>query len=92
METDILCERAVQLGKYIADSGATVRDTAKRFGFSKSTVHKDVTDRLKTASPVLYECVRAVLEKNKAERHLRGGMATKRKYEALSESEKKKRI
>lgn len=72
--------RAVILGEYILDTGATVRATAKVFKISKSTVHKDVTGRLKHDNPQLYKLVKAVLEKNKSERHIRGGMATKRKY------------
>lgn len=72
--------RAVLLGEYILDNGATVRATAKVFKISKSTVHKDVTGRLRYDNPQLYKQVKAVLEKNKSERHIRGGMATKRKY------------
>ena len=68
------------LGEYIMKSGATVRATAKVFNVSKSTVHKDVTDRLKIKNPELYKDVRDVLEKNKSERHIRGGMATRKKY------------
>ena len=75
--------RAVILGEYIFEEKATVRAAAKKFGISKSTVHKDVSERLKTLSPILYEEVRTVLQKNKEERHLRGGMATKEKYEKL---------
>ena len=73
-------DRAVILGEYILDTGATVRATAKVFKISKSTVHKDVTERLKNDSPSLYLEVKRVLDKNKSERHLRGGMATKQKY------------
>ena len=73
-------ERAVILGEYILETGATVRKTASVFGVSKSTVHKDVTDRLKVTLPTLYEDVRRVLQKNKEERHIRGGIATKQKY------------
>lgn len=73
-------DRAVILAEYILDTGATVRATAKVFKISKSTVHKDVTERLKTDSPSLYLEVKQVLDKNKRERHLRGGMATKQKY------------
>ena len=73
-------ERAVILGEYILETGATVRKTASVFGVSKSTVHKDVTDRLKITLPALYEDVRRVLQKNKEERHIRGGIATKQKY------------
>ena len=64
-------ERAVTLGKYIVDTGATVRVCAKKYGVSKSTVHKDVSDRLRFVDPTLYTDVKAVLEKNKAERHIR---------------------
>jgi putative DeoR family transcriptional regulator (stage III sporulation protein D) len=73
-------ERATLLGQYIVESGATVRATAKKFHISKSTVHKDVAERLRTVSPQLYVQVKAVLEINKAQRHIRGGQATKEKY------------
>lgn len=73
-------QRAVILGEYILDTGATVRATAKVFKISKSTVHKDVTERLSHDNPQLYRQVKAVLEKNKQERHIRGGLATRRKY------------
>ncbi len=73
-------DRAVVLGLFIAESGATVRQTAKVFGISKSTVHKDVSCRLKLSNPELHSEVRAVLERNKEERHIRGGLATRRKY------------
>ncbi len=72
--------RAMVLGEYIAETGATVRAAAKQFGVSKSTVHKDITEKLKHISPSLYEDVRQVLERNKEERHIRGGEATRRKY------------
>ena len=72
--------RAVILGEYILDTGATVRATAKVFKISKSTVLKDVTQKLRYDNPQLYKEVKTVLEKNKSERHIRGGMATKRKY------------
>lgn len=72
--------RAVTLGEYITDTGATVRECAGVFGISKSTVHKDVTSRLSRLNPSLYKEVREVLEKNKEERHIRGGQATKNKY------------
>ncbi len=72
--------RAVILGEYILDTGATVRAAAKVFKISKSTVHKDVTERLRYDNPQLYREVNEVLQKNKSERHIRGGMATKRKY------------
>ena len=73
-------ERAVDLAHYIIDTGDTVRGAAKKFGISKSTVHKDVSERLCRINPVLASEVRAILEENKAERHIRGGMATKLKY------------
>lgn len=73
-------ERAVELGEYIVKNKATVRAAAKVFGISKSTVHTDVTDRLKNTDPALYFKVRNVLDINKAQRHIRGGMATKEKY------------
>ena len=73
-------DRAEILGEYILDTGATVRAAAKVFKISKSTVHKDVTERLRHEHPHLYKQVKKILEKNKQERHIRGGMATKRKY------------
>ena len=73
-------ERAINLAQYIIDSKDTVRGTAKKFGISKSTVHKDVSDRLLEISSALAYEVRKVLDENKAERHIRGGMATKLKY------------
>ena len=72
--------RAVHLGEYILETGATVRAAARVFKISKSTVHKDVTERLRYENPVLYREVKQVLLKNKRERHIRGGMATKRKF------------
>ena len=73
-------ERAVIIAHYIIDSKDTVRGAAKKFGISKSTVHKDVSERLKKINPALAKEVRVVLDENKAERHIRGGMATKLKY------------
>lgn len=73
-------ERAVSLAHYIIDSKDTVRGTAKKFGISKSTVHKDVSERLLKINPMLAHEVRTILDENKAERHIRGGMATKLKY------------
>ena len=73
-------ERACELAVYIIETGATVRSAAKHFCISKSTVHKDISHRLKPYNPALYEQVRHILEKNKQERHIRGGMATQRKY------------
>lgn len=79
MESDILC-RAYRLGEYILETGCTVRATAAKYGISKSTVHKDVSLRLKKSDPALYAEVSKVLEKNRLERHIRGGDATRRKY------------
>ena len=76
-------ERAVLLAQYIIDSKDTVRGTAKKFGISKSTVHKDVSERLQKINAVLARKVRVILDENKAERHIRGGMATKLKYSHL---------
>ena len=76
-------ERAINLAHYIIDSKDTVRGAAKKFGISKSTVHKDVSERLKKINPSLAKEVRLVLDENKAERHIRGGMATKMKYSNL---------
>ena len=73
-------ERAVRLAEYIIENNATVRAAAKRFGVSKSTVHKDITQRLEKQAPALWAEVKTVLEKNKAERHIRGGIATRIKY------------
>ncbi len=73
-------ERAVNLAHYIIDSKDTVRGAAKKFGVSKSTVHKDVSERLLKINPILAHDVRKILNENKAERHIRGGMATKMKY------------
>lgn len=76
-------ERCVVLGTYIVEKNATVRSTAKQFGISKSTVHQDITSKLPKVNKRLYEQVKAVLNKNKQERHIRGGEATKRKYEEM---------
>ena len=73
-------ERACELARWIVKNNATVRAAAKRFGISKSTVHKDLSERLRQIDRLLYEKVRLGLEQNKAERHLRGGDATRRKY------------
>jgi putative DeoR family transcriptional regulator (stage III sporulation protein D) len=73
-------ERAIELGRYMAETNSTVRATGKKFGVSKSTVHTDVTVRLRKINPALYNEVRRVLQKNKEERHIRGGIATKEKY------------
>jgi len=74
-------QRACELAVYIIETGATVRTAARHFGISKSTVHKDLSYRLPRYNKHLYRQVREVLEQNKAQRHIRGGMATKQKYE-----------
>ena len=73
-------ERAEVLAEYVIDTGATVRRAAVHFGISKSTVHKDLTYKLKMLNPSLYSSVKEILDKNKSERHLRGGQATRIKY------------
>ncbi len=77
---DYIEERAVNVANFIINNNATVRETAKKFGISKSTIHKDVTERLMKINPTLATDARKVLEVNKQERHIRGGMATKEKY------------
>ena len=77
---DYIEERAVEIAEYIIENSATVRQTAKKFGISKSTVHKDVTERLNQINPALAGQARQVLDVNKSERHSRGGMATREKY------------
>ena len=74
-------ERCEALARYVIENGATVRETALAFGISKSTVHKDITERLSRVNFSLFETVHKILEKNKSERHIRGGEATKRKYQ-----------
>lgn len=81
-------ERAVDIANYIIEHNATVRQTAKQFGISKSTVHKDVTERLQQINPSLAKKARQVLDMNKSERHIRGGMATKEKYLHRSQVQK----
>ena len=78
--TDTIDKRARELAEYVLETGATVRAAAERFGVSKSTVHKDLARRLEQTDRALWLRVRDVLERNKAERHLRGGEATRRKY------------
>ena len=73
----------MRLAEYITENRATVRAAAKKFGVSKSTVHKDITERLENVSPELSSRVRELLDQNKAERHIRGGMATKEKFAHL---------
>ena len=81
---DYIEERALEIARYIIEKEATVRQTADIFGVSKSTVHKDVTERLPRINPLVAGEVKSVLDKNKAERHIRGGKATKMKYESMS--------
>ncbi len=76
-------DRAEILADYIIDNGCTVRAAAAEFGLSKSTVHKDVTERLRSFSPALYRDVRRVLDRNREERHMRGGLATREKYMSM---------
>ena len=76
--------RVTAVGNYIVNSSATVRKAAQKFGISKSTVHKDVSERLKKLNPNLYESVRKILKINKSQRHIRGGIATKRKFKNIS--------
>ena len=77
---DNLNQRACKLAVYMIESGATVRSAAAHFGISKSTVHKDLTQRLEKVNPALYLQARGILDLNKQERHIRGGMATRKKY------------
>lgn len=77
---DYIEERAVEIAYYIIENQATVRQTAKQFGVSKSTIHKDVTERLLQINPNLAKQARKILDQNKSERHIRGGMATREKY------------
>ncbi|MCH3971180.1 MAG: sporulation transcriptional regulator SpoIIID [Oscillospiraceae bacterium] len=85
----IVEQRAVELGEYIVLHKATVRAAAKKFGVSKSTVHKDVTKRLEQIDRQLYQKVQKVLAVNKAQRHIRGGQATKAKYARLNQQKMK---
>lgn len=78
--SETLEDRACELAVYMIESGATVRTAAKHFHISKSTVHKDLSQRLPKHNPALYEQVRRILDQNKRERHIRGGLATRRKY------------
>ena len=82
---DYIEERAVEIAYYIIETKATVRQTAKKFGISKSTVHKDVTERMEEINPRLAAKARKILDINKSERHIRGGMATREKYLHLGE-------
>ncbi|MBQ7326141.1 MAG: sporulation transcriptional regulator SpoIIID [Clostridia bacterium] len=85
-------ERAELIAEYVIENGATVRTAARHFGISKSTVHKDLTHKLKYINPSLYRSVKTILEHNKAQRHLRGGEATRKKYlNAIHRNNEKKR-
>jgi putative DeoR family transcriptional regulator (stage III sporulation protein D) len=82
---DYIEERVLEVAKYIIDSKATIRRTAKMFGVSKSTVHKDITERLPRINPQIAKEAKDILDLNKAERHIRGGRATKMKYKTVNE-------
>lgn len=82
---DYIEERALEIAKYIISEKSTVRQAASVFGVSKSTVHKDVTERLPKINPLVASMVKEVLEQNKAERHIRGGKATKMKYKVVND-------
>ena len=81
--TDTIDQRACELAVYMIETGATVRSTAKHYHISKSTVHKDISQRLEHYNPALYAQVREILEQNKRERHIRGGMAARKKYKGI---------
>lgn len=81
---DYIEERVLEVAKYIIDSKATIRRTAKIFGVSKSTVHKDITERLPKINPLVAKEAKEILDLNKAERHIRGGRATKMKYKTAN--------
>ena len=87
---DYIVERVLELAEYILENKSTVRKAAKKYNVSKSTVHKDVTERLSVLNPVLAARVHRILEKNKAERHIRGGLATKEKYLRLTKKTQNK--
>lgn len=80
---DYINQRVIESAHYFINNEATVRETAKQFGVSKSTTHKDLTERLLSINRLLYERVNNILEKNKQERHIRGGIATKKKFENI---------
>lgn len=90
MRPDIIEERTVELANYIIETRCTVREAAKKFGISKSTVHKDITERLVKINKGLAKQTREVLAENKQERHIRGGLATREKYRLLNNCEKAK--
>jgi len=90
MRTDTIEERTVQIANYIIETKCTVREAAKKFGISKSTVHKDVTERLCKINTQLFERIQEILTENKQERHIRGGIATREKYLREHSAEKTK--
>ena len=90
--SDSIEERVLALAEYIIESKDTVRGAAKRFGVSKSTVHKDITQRLMEIDPILGSSVRKILDENKAERHIRWGIATRLKYEKVHKKYKNKKV
>ena len=92
MKNDFIEDRVIRLAQYIIDTKDTVRGTAKKFGVSKSTVHKDVSERLKFINTFLAVEVRKVLDENKAERHIRGGLSTKLKYSNIDKNSTNRRI
>ena len=81
-QTDEIKERVIAIANYVIETGDTVRKVAKKFNISKSTVHKDLSERLEKVNPLLASEAKKVLEINKSERHIRGGLATKMKYES----------
>jgi putative DeoR family transcriptional regulator, stage III sporulation protein D len=81
---DYIEERVLEVAKYIIDSKSTIRKTAKLFGVSKSTIHKDITERLPKINPQIADLAKEILDYNKAERHIRGGKATKMKYKTVT--------
>lgn len=89
---DYIEERAVEIAYYIIEHKATVRQTAKEFGVSKSTIHKDCTDRLEQINPTLAQSVRKVLDVNKQERHIRGGLATREKLSSPASARRIRRV
>ena len=86
--SDTIEQRACELAVYIIENNATVRSTARHFGISKSTVHKDLQQRLPQCNRMLYDRVRKILDLNKQERHIRGGIATQKKYKGNTNSKK----
>lgn len=80
---DYINQRVIETAQYFINHNSTVRETSKQFGVSKSTTHKDLTERLPRINPILYEQVNNIIEKNKQERHIRGGIATQKKLKGL---------